>query len=146
MSQNVIIPILSAIVGTAIAWWLKTKWARWMPVHLGTKDKEHLLKQYGRSIKVAHRLTVLGFCCGAFPYFTGWMNKYDWRGLGLAFGLSCFLPLAYFVATNAKKGDNAIRESLIAYAMWQKTPPRLLFSLMGLACVAGVVSAAFLLL
>jgi hypothetical protein len=89
---------------------------------------------------------MLGFCAGVLPYFTGWLGKYDWRGLGIAFGLACFLPLAYFVVTNAKSGDDAVRESLIAYAMWQKAPPRLLFSLMGLACVAGVVSAASLLI
>lgn len=146
MFREVILPILSAIVGTAIACWLKTRWSRWVPVHFGAKNKKQLLKQYGNSIKVAHGLTVFGFCAGVFPYFTGWMSKYDWRGLGVGFGLACFLPLAYFVATNANKGDDAIKESLIAYAIWQRTPPRLLFMLMGLACIAGAVSAACLLI
>jgi len=142
--QYGLLPILSAIVGTAIAWWLKTKWAKWLPVHFGAKDKNRLLEQYGPGIRVAHRLTVLGFCAGAFPYFIGWLGDHDWRGLGVAFGLACFLPLAYFAVTNARHGKEAIRESLIAYAMWQKTPPSLLFTLMGLGCVVGLVSTVFL--
>ena len=117
-----------------------------MPVHFGAKDRQQLLEQYGSSIRVAHWLTVLGFCAGGLPYFTGWLGDHDWRGLGVAFGLACFLPLAYFVAANAGRGYEAVRESLIAYAMWQKTPPRLLFTVMGLGCLAGVVSAASLLI
>ena len=140
-----ILPIFSAIVGTGISWWLKTKWAGWVPVHFGAKDRQQLLEQYGSNIRVAHWLAVLGFCAGGLPYFTGWLGDHDWRGLGLAFGLACFLPLAYFVAANAGRGYEAVRESLIAYAMWQKTPPRLLFTVMGLGCIAGVVSAASLL-
>ena len=126
-----ILPIFSAIVGTGISWWLKTKWAGWVPVHFRAKDRQQLLEQYGSSIRVAHRLTVLGFCAGGLPYFTGWLGDHDWRGLGVAFGLACFLPLAYFVAANAGRGYEAVRESLIAYAVWQKTPPRLLFTVMG---------------
>ena len=141
-----ILPIFSAIVGTAISWWLKTKWATWVPVQFGTRDRKRLLEQYGSSIRVAHWLTVVGFCAGALPYFTGWLGDHDWRGLGVAFGLACFLPLACFVTANAGSGYDAVRESLIAYAMWHKTPPGVLFTVMGLGCVAGVVSAASLLI
>ncbi len=139
-----ILPVLSAIAGTAIAWWLKTRWAKWVPVHFGGKDRRELLEQHSSSIRVAHWLTVLGFLAGALPYLTGSLSKYDWRGLGVAVGLGCFLPMAYFAAANARGGVEAIKEALIAYAIWQKTPPRLLFPVMALLFLAGVLSAVAL--
>ncbi len=140
--QQFLIASASGIAGIATTAWLKTKWTQWVPTNVGTKDKNQLLRQHGSRIRVAHYLSVAGFFAGVLPYFAGWLNEYDLRGMGIPFGLACFLPLAYFTISNAKGGLDAIKESLIAYAIAYKSPPRILFPLMTIGCIGGIVSAA----
>ena len=141
-NQQFLIAIASGIAGVATTAWLKTKWTRWVPTSVGTKDKNQLLREHGSRIRVAHYLSIAGCFAGALPYFAGWLNDHDLRGLGLPFGLACFLPLAYFTFSNAKGGSDAIKENLIAYAIAYKSPPRILFPLMAIGCIGGIVSAA----
>jgi hypothetical protein len=144
MSFDTIRPILSGIIGAVIAGWLVTKWARWVPVKVGAKARERLLKEYRVTIRVANALAVAGLCIGLVCYWSGWLSKHDWRGLGLGAGLMSFLPIGFMVAANAPRGREAIKECLVTYAISQKTPTGLLFVLMVLMIIAGIVSAVSL--
>ena len=146
MSFSEIRPLLSAMIGIAIAGWLKVKWARWVPAMVGTKGREQLLKEHRRSIWVANLLAFVGLFSGLLSFKSGWLNASDWRGLGLGIGLMCLLPLACLAAANAGGGCAAIKECMVAYAISQKTPPRLLFPVMGVVSIAGLISAVSLFL
>ena len=144
MSLDTIRPIVSGIIGAVIAGWLFTKWARWVPVKVGAKGRERLLNEHRRTIRVANALAFSGILIGLLCYWSGWLSRNDWRGLGLGAGLMALLPIAYMAVTCAARGPEAIKECLVTYAISQKTPTGLLFGLMALMIMAGVVSAVSL--
>jgi hypothetical protein len=74
------------------------------------------------------------------------MTGSDWRGVGIAFGLMAFLPVAYIVATNVMHGTERMKEALIAFVIDQRTPPKVLFVFIGICFMTGVICAISLLL
>ena len=77
MSFSEIRPLLSAMIGIAIAGWLKVKWARRVPARVGTKGREQLLKEHRRSIWVANLLAFVGLFSGLLSFKSGWLNASD---------------------------------------------------------------------
>ena len=146
MSFNTIRPIFSGILGAIIAGWLFTKWAKWVPATVGAKGREQLLKEHKATIRTANVLSLSGLCAGLLCYWSGWLGDHDWRGAGLGAGLMALLPILCLVGANVAQGAGAIKECMVTYAIAQKTPTVLLFTVMALLIFAGVLSAVSLFL
>ncbi len=142
-------PAVAMICGT-FGWiagaWLKTKMLRWVPERVGIKGRDQLLREHNGKIRTAHALSVGGIGVGLLCYKTGWLDRYDWRGMGVGLGLTAMLPLSYAVAVNARLGRDALKEVLITMSIAEKTPVRLYFGLMAACFAAGVFSGVSLLL
>jgi hypothetical protein len=146
MSFNTIRPILSGILGAIIVGWLFTKWAKWVPATVGGKGREQLLKEHKGTLRVANAFSLSGLCVGLLCYWSDWLGDHDWRGAGLGAGLTALLPILCMVVANAARGPLAIKECMVPYAIAQKTPIALLFTLMALLILGGVLSAVSLFL
>lgn len=133
-------PILSGIIGGFVAAWLLGKLSRWVPETCGNRPIKEVLHENRWKVRIAN---VVGFACliGAVALY-----KYevfasnDWRGLGLGFGAACLLPTLVLVGASLPGGSRAIRESLVAYAVGQDTPPALLNGIMAVGIVIFFVS------
>jgi len=134
-------PIVSGIIGAAIFVWLAKKWSKRIPKNTSGKGRERLLAEHKITIHIANGLALLGLISGLVTYLSGWLNKHDWRGLGLGLGLMSILPLTYITVVNAMRGIPAIKQCMVAYAISQKTPVIVLFTIMALCGIAGIVSA-----
>jgi ABC-type transport system involved in cytochrome c biogenesis permease subunit len=137
--------ILSAIIASLVFRWQAKHWSHWIPVKVREKGKKQLLEEYKSTIWIAKALSIGGFLIGGLFYANDWMDKYDWRGLGVGCGLASFLPVSYIVAANIIHGAEGVKEAMVAFVIDQKTPPKVLFAFMGLCFIGGVVSAVSLL-
>ena len=132
--------IASAMVASLVFHWQVKRWSRWIPEKSGKKKKNQLLKEYKNTLRAAKALSLAGFLIGLLCYKTGWLGGHDWRGAGIAFGLACFLPVAYIMLANIRHGTERIKEAMTAFVIDQKTPPKVLFVLMVLCFFGGVIS------
>jgi hypothetical protein len=57
-----------------------------------------------------------------------------------------FLPVAYVVAANITHGTEKVKEALVAFVIAQRTPPKVLFGLIGVCFITGVACAISVLL
>jgi ABC-type transport system involved in cytochrome c biogenesis permease subunit len=137
--------ILSAIIASLVFRWQVKHWSRWIPTKVGEKGKKQLLEEYKSTIRIAKALSIVGFLIGCLFYASGWLGKYDWRGLGVGGGLASFLPVSYIISANIMHGTERIKEAMVAFVIDQKAPAKVLFVFMGLCFVGGVVSAVSLL-
>lgn len=145
MNFDTLRPILSGLIGATVAAWLVTKWARWVPQKVGQKGREQLLNEHKTAIRLANVLGFSGMLLGLGCYLSGWLPDNDWRGAGLGVGLWSVLSVGSLAATSVARGSEAVKESLVAYAISQQTPAWVLFGLLGLFFIAGVMAAMSLL-
>jgi hypothetical protein len=145
MDFDTIRPVISGLIGATIAGWLAVKWAGRLP-HAKSSSKQSSIVDKQRTIlRCANIGAGLGIGAGLVLYFGGFLDRHDWRGLGLAAGLMALLPLVVIVVGNLRGGMDSIKNGLLAYAIAQKTPVVLLFPLMALMVAGGVLAAiAFL--
>jgi hypothetical protein len=130
-------PILSGIVGGLLAIALCTAWARWVPRVCNYKRAETLLRQNRSAIWTVNALFFAGIGFALWLYGSEQMARTDWRGLGLGFGIGCasvFIVLPLF----ALAGGRNPKEAFVAYAIAQRTPVFVLYSLL----VAGAFGLA----
>jgi hypothetical protein len=138
--------LASAIVGSLLFHWLVKHWYHWIPLKVGKKGKNRLLKEHKNTIRIAKISSLAGLLLGLFFYQSGWMNDHDWRGLGIGVGLMSVLPVAYIMAVNISRGTENVKEAMVAFAIDQRTPTTVLFVFMGFCFVAGMISVISLLL
>ena len=138
--------VASAIVASLLFRWQVKKWDRWVPMKFGGKGRAELLAEHKTTLRVAKVLSCVGICIGLLCYMSGWLNHYDWRGLGLGVGLMSILLIGYIVAANVMRGPRAMKEILVTFVISERTPPGLLIGVMLLCFVGGLVSAISLLL
>ena len=141
MDFDTIRPIISGLIGAVIAGWLSVKWAKRLPYAKSSKKQREVFDKQRQVIKFANAGAWLGIATGFILYLGGLLDRYDWRGLGISLGLTALLPLTVMVVGNLRGGSQAIKSGLQAYAIAQKTPARLLFSLMVLMVAGGVWAA-----
>ena len=117
-----------------------------MPAGFGGKEKEQLLREYKTINRIAKLFGLAGLFT-AFIYYRGHATTgSDWRGLGIAFGLAAFLPVAYVIAANSLHGTQRVKEALVAFVIDQRTPPKLLFVVIGTCFITGLICAISVLL
>ena len=139
--------MISAIIASLIFNWQVKHWFRWIPSKFGEKEKIQLLKEHKNTNRIAKVFGLAGLFTMLLYYRKGhWMTGGDWRGVGIAFGLMAFLPVAYIVAANAMHGTEKVKEALVAFVIDQRTPPKVLFVFIGICFIVGVICAINLLL
>jgi len=146
MLSDIVRPIVSGILGATGAEWLTKKWRRWIPTGSGSKSKKSIMRENAGRLRVANWLCLIGILAGFLLYLTGYVSRYDWRGLGVAAGMSAGLPLLWMIGSSISGGMKSVRESLVAFSMSQKTPIPILFGLLILCVVGGMVSSVSLVL
>jgi hypothetical protein len=133
-------PVLSGIIGAAIAAWLLRRLSRWVPVTCSDRPIKDVLYQHRWKVRLAN---ALGFACligGVVLYKVGAFASNDWRGIGLAFGGACLVPTLVLVGASLPGGSRAIREALVAYAVGQNTPPMLQNAIIAVGIVIFFIS------
>jgi hypothetical protein len=112
-----------------------------MPSKFGEKGKDQLLKEYKNTNRIAKVCGLAGLSFG-FLYYKGQRTTGDdWRGLGIAFGLMAFLPVAYIVTMHIIYGIEKVKEALVAFVINERTPPKVLFIFIGVCLITGVICA-----
>ncbi len=139
--------LISAIIGSLIFNWQARRWTHRIPSKFGKKEKDQLLKEYGNTNRIAKVFALAGLFT-ALGYYRGQheMTGRDWRGLGIALGLMCFLPVAYIVAANIIHGAKKVKEALVAFIISERTPPKVLVIFIGVCCIIGMICAVSCLL
>jgi hypothetical protein len=130
--------LISAIIGSLIFNWQVKRWSHRISSKFGNKQKNQLLKEYKNTNLIAKTFGLVGISFGFLYYKGRWTND-DWRGLGIAVGLMCFLPVAYVVTANIRHGTEKVKEALVAFIINERTPPRVLFLFIGICIIVGVI-------
>ena len=138
---------ISAAIASLVFHWQVKRWSRRIPVEFGEKGKNQLLKEYKNTNRIAKVFGLVGIST-VFFFYKGQhgITGSDWRGIGIALGLMAFLPIVYIVATNITCGTEKIKEAMVAFVIDQKTPPKVLFTFVGICFIIGVVCAISVLL
>lgn len=133
--------ILSALVASIIFHWQVRCWAHRMPTKFGKKDKDRLLSEYKMTNRIAKVFGLAGIAT-LFVYYRGQSSTgKDWRGLGIAWGLACSLPVFYVVMANIGRGADKVKEALVAFVVDQITPPKVLFGIIAISVMIGLACA-----
>lgn len=138
MDFDTVRPIISGLIGATIAGWLAVKWATRLP-HARNQAKQRKLEREQKSVIFGANVGAgIALATGLVLYLGGILDNRDWRGMGLMMGLMALLPSLVIVSCNLRGGIRQIRNGFMAYALAQKTPPFLLFSLMFLMFCGGL--------
>ena len=133
-------PIVSGIIGGAIAMGLAWLWSGWLPKGQNGKSPETLKSQYRVEVWMANAATGVGILGALAMYGWGGYSSNDWRPLALGFGFAFSAPLVVLPLAAALRGHKAA-EAFTAYALAQKTPPFILFPLLALGIPALLLAA-----
>jgi hypothetical protein len=131
---------ISAIIASLYFNWQVRHWSHQIPSKFHEKGKDQLLKEYKNTNRIAKVLGLAGIYSG-FLYYRGQEFTDDWRGIGIALGLMCFLPVVYVVAANIMGGTERMKEALVAFVISERTPPKVLFTFIGICFIVGVICA-----
>jgi len=131
----------SAVASLWFNWQVK-HWSHWIPTRFGEKEKTQLLKEYKKTNRIARVFGLAGVFTMSFYYRKqNEMTGSDWRGIGIAVGLMAFLPVAYIVAANLVHGTERVKEALTAFLIYERTPPKVIFTLIGICFITGLICA-----
>ena len=137
-------PVISGIAGGLFAWWLTTKWSRWIPSRVGAKGTDALIAENRWRILVANTLFFGVLLVGIAFFKNGYFAPSDWRGFGLVFGLAFVAPIAFLFLSTLPLGSIRVQEVFVAYAINQRAPMIVLYGLVALAFIALFVSVVIL--
>ncbi len=143
MEFDAIRPIVSGVIGGAIATWLTARLARNLPSHYGSRPRESLAKRHRPAIWVANGFFFVGLLSGIALYKWGGFKDTDWRPLLLGFGLASVLPLAALPLVSVVCGRN-VKEAFVAFAWGQGSPLWATYGILGAGVVAFVFGVASL--
>jgi hypothetical protein len=138
MDFDSIRPVISGLVGGAIATWLTFRWARRLPKTYNSKSRETLSRQHRIAIGVANALFLAGLFFGVALYQIGNFASTDHRPLLWGFGLASVLPLLALGLVSLISGRD-VREAYVAFSWGQGTPLWATYGILG----AGVVAFGF---
>jgi hypothetical protein len=139
--------LFSATIASLIFNWQVKHWSHRIPNKFDKKNKIQLLNEYKITNRIARVLALAGISTMLIYY----RNEHevtgsDWRGIGIAIGLMAFLPVAYIVAANAVHGTERVKEALVAYLIYERTPPKEMFVFIGICFIIGLICALSVLL
>jgi hypothetical protein len=134
MDIDLIRPLLSGLVGAAIAVWLTSRWEKTLPTSLAGTSNEDLLRQYKLPILIAHILFFTGIAIGLAMYKVGGYADTDMTPLLVGFGFSGFMPILALVAVPLLLRKSPV-EALYAFSVGQKTPMRVTYGILAIGAV-----------
>jgi hypothetical protein len=129
MSIDDVRPIISGLVGGALAVALSAALSRRIPKAFRGKSANALLREFRTPIKVANWLCLLGLLSAIVLYRWAEFSSHDWRPLGLGFGLMLSTPLVV-LPLSALLTKRAPSEAVVAYCLSQKMPVTLMLVLL----------------
>lgn len=136
MDFDSIRPVISGLIGGAVAVWLGYKWKRFLPAAGRPSTQAHLTHTYARTTRCANWLFGLGIGCGLFMYWSGQAASNDWRPLGLGIGGSMFGIVLLMGAAPLVVRGGTWSDAFRAYALAQKCPVVVLLPLvLAMACL-----------
>jgi integral membrane sensor domain MASE1 len=139
--------LISAIIGSLIFNWQVRRWSHRIPSNFGQKEKNQLLKEYKNTNRIARVFALAGLYTMLLYYRKEHeMTGSDWRGIGIAIGLMAFLPVAYIIAANVMHGTEKVKEALVAFLIYERTPPKEMFIFIGICFITGLICAISVLL
>ena len=137
-------PVISGIVGGLFAWWLTTKWSRWIPDRVGAKKVDALISENRWRIRVANTLFFCVIALGIALFNNGYFAPSDWRGFGMIAGIAFVAPLAFLYLSALHLGQIRVQEAFVAYAINQRLPMVVLYALVTIGLIVLCVSVATL--
>ena len=123
-------PFFSGIMGAIAVFLLARIFCRLFPDLYSGEGLEQIRCEFGRKIRIANILSVLGFCTGLSLYFLNLLPRNDWRGFGLALGLTAAFPLLYLFIFSDGKGIRYGVSALNAFSRIQHTPRILMYTIL----------------
>jgi hypothetical protein len=141
MDFETIRPFLSGLIGASIAGWIAVKLAGRIPHAKNTSKQRALVDKDRRTLRYANFGAGIGLGLGFMFYFGGFLDRHDWRGVGLGGGLMGFLPLLIIVCRNLRGGMQGIKNGFLAFELATKTPALLLVLFMGIMSLVGLWAA-----
>lgn len=133
MSFDDVRPIISGLIGGALAVALSAALSGWIPKVFRGKSANTLLREFRTPIKVTNRLSFLGMLSAIVLYRWAEFSSHDWRPLGLGFGLMLSTPLVV-LPLSALISKREPSEAVVAYCLSHKLPVGLMLVLL----VSGV--------
>jgi hypothetical protein len=88
------------------------------------------------AIQLSKALPLAGIGMVLFAIKAGWMRDNDLRGGGLFLGLIVLIPMMVILVTGLRRGKEAFKEAMVAFAISEKTPPGVLI---GITAVCGAI-------
>jgi hypothetical protein len=122
MDFDTIRPLVSGLIGATIAGWLAVKLAGRLPYAKNATKQRALLDEERLTIRYANLGAGIGLGIGLMFYFGGFLDRHDWRGIGVGGGLMGLLPFLVIVGRNLNGGMQGIKNGFITFAISQKTP------------------------
>ena len=133
-------PFFSGIVGAILAFLLARILCRLFPDLYSDEGLQQIQLEFGRKIRIANILSTLGFCTGLSLYFLNFLPRNDWRGFGLALGLTAAFPLLYLFIFSNEKDIRCRINALNAFSRIQHTPRILMYTILFLFLFIGSFS------
>ncbi len=122
MDFDTLRPIVSGLIGGAVATWITSKSHKWLPKTYNSKTQSELLSQNRISRYVAVAVFFGGLFGGVLAYSFGLFKSTDATGLAIFFGIAFGAPLLIIPAI-AKVTSRNPWEALAAYAISESLPP-----------------------
>ena len=121
MTFDDIRPIVSGLVGVAIAIWLGRAMNSRMRARLGANRVDALLASHRVTVRIANGMFAAGILGALAMHRVIGFSDNDWRPLALGGGFALSAPLLVMVGSAILAGEDP-RESVLAYAVSQKIP------------------------
>lgn len=133
-------PLLSGIIGAIIAFLLARVLCKSFPDYYSEERLENVRSEYGTLSRFLNFLSAFGFSSGLSLYYLDMLPRNDWRGFGVALGLTATLPLLFLTIIVARRGINRAFNVLNAFARIQHTPRILIYSVLLFFLLTGIVA------
>lgn len=133
-------PLLSGIIGAIIAFLLARALCKSFPDNYSEERLEDVRSEYGTQSRVLNLLSVFGFSSGLALYFLDLLPRNDWRGFGVALGLTAMLPLLFLAVVVVRESLNRAVHVLNAFARIQHTPRVLMYSVLFFFLLTGAIA------
>jgi hypothetical protein len=132
-------PITSGLAGALVSVLVGRWMSRWLPQVVNGKTSASLAREYRLPIRAANLAFVFAIVTGIVLYRWAGFSRQDWRPLGLATGLALSAPLIV-VSAVARLTGLSISEALTAYALVQRVPAPLLYSISTAGILLSILS------
>ena len=134
-------PIVSGILGGAVALWLGSLWEG-RQSRTARRSNERLLRSHRLAVYLASGCFFAGLLFGVTLYPLAGFAQTDWRPLGLGFGGGCLAALLVLTAMPVLTGGR-IRDAFAAFAVSERSPALFIYAILGggvLAFLLALVS------